>query len=187
MNNRQRWSLRNIILIALIAIFCGVIFWGAGFLYTGLTVMLTPLGMAPFANDILMGLWCLAGPLTGYLIRIPGSAFLGEFLGSAVEVFLGGQWGASAFISGIVQCFGSELGFTMTGYKRYNWGTLLLSCLTTTIVTYLWDWFRSGYNQYGLLMNLGLFATRFISTFVFGGVLTKLIANLLDRSQVMDN
>ncbi len=93
---QQRWSLRNIILIALIAIFCGLIFWGgAGFLYTALTVALTPLGMAPYANDILMGgLWCMAGPLTGYIIRIPGSAFLGEFLGSAVEVFLGGQWGS---------------------------------------------------------------------------------------------
>ncbi|KRM93239.1 ECF transporter S component [Lentilactobacillus senioris] len=183
---QQRWSLRNIILIALIAIFCGLIFWGAGFLYTALTVALTPLGMAPYANDILMGLWCMAGPLTGYIIRIPGSAFLGEFLGSAVEVFLGGQWGASAFISGLVQGIGSELGFTLTGYKHYDWLGLSASILSTTIITFAWDWFRSGYNQYGALMLIGLFVTRLISTFVFAGLLTRLITNLLDRSQVLN-
>ncbi len=52
---QSQWTLRNIILIALIAIFTGIIFWGAGFLYTALTVALTPIGMAPFANDLLMG------------------------------------------------------------------------------------------------------------------------------------
>ncbi|GAY73476.1 substrate-specific component YkoE of thiamin-regulated ECF transporter for hydroxymethylpyrimidine [Lentilactobacillus kosonis] len=95
---KSPWTLHSIILVALIAIFSGIIFWGAGFLYTALTVALTPIGMAPFANDILMGLWTMAGPLTGYLIKTFGSAFLGEFLGSAVEVFLGGQWGRGLHI-----------------------------------------------------------------------------------------
>lgn len=63
----------------------------------------------------------MAGPLTGFVVRTFGSAFVGEFLGAAVEVFLGGQWGAGAFISGLVQGIGSELGFAFTGYKRYDW------------------------------------------------------------------
>lgn len=181
-NNRDHWSLRNIILITLIAIFCGVIFWGTGFLYTGLTLILTPFGLAPLANDILMGVWCMAGPLAGMVIKVPGSAFLGEFLGSAVEVFLGGQWGASAFISGLVQGIGSELGFTLTGYKHYNWLGITASVITTTIVTFGWDMIRNGYNHYHLGLLSLLFITRLVSTFIFSGIITVLVSKLLARS-----
>ncbi|WP_268912453.1 ECF transporter S component [Lentilactobacillus sp. SPB1-3] len=186
MTNKKKspWTLHNIILVALIAIFSGIIFWGAGFLYTALTVALTPIGIAPFANDILMGLWTMAGPLTGYLIKTFGSAFLGEFLGSAVEVFLGGQWGAGAFISGIVQGVGSELGFALTGYKKYGWLGLNLSILTTVVITFAWDIIKNGYGHYAPLMIIGLFITRYISTFIFGGLLTKAITNMLDRSHI---
>ncbi|WP_283680128.1 ECF transporter S component [Lentilactobacillus sp. Marseille-Q4993] len=184
-NKKQsQWTLRNIILIALIAIFTGIIFWGAGFLYTALTVALTPMGMAPFANDILMGLWTMAGPLSGFLIRTYGSAFIGEFLGSAVEVFMGGQWGAGAFISGLVQGVASELGFALTGYKKYNWVGLNASIFTTVVVTFAWDMIKNGYMHYSIIMLLGLFITRYISTFIFGGLLTKAIVNMLDRSHL---
>ncbi|MGF2384704.1 ECF transporter S component [Lentilactobacillus otakiensis] len=183
---QSQWTLRNIILIALIAIFTGIIFWGAGFLYTGLTVALTPFGMAPFANDLLMGLWCMAGPLTGFIIRTFGSAFLGEFLGAAVEVFLGGQWGAGAFISGLVQGIASELGFTLTAYKRYDWFGLNASIFTTVVVTFAWDMIRNGYDKFGLPLLLGLFVTRYISTFIFASVLTKMIVKLLDRSKAIN-
>lgn len=180
--HQSKWTLRNIILIALIAIFTGIIFWGAGFLHTALTVVLTPIGAAPFANDLLMGLWCMAGPLTGFVVRTFGSAFVGEFLGAAVEVFLGGQWGAGAFISGLVQGIGSELGFAFTGYKRYDWVGLNASIFTTVVVTFAWDMIKNGYNKFGIPLLLALFVTRYISTFIFGGVLTKMIVRLLDRS-----
>ncbi|GEP23455.1 MAG: ECF transporter S component [Lentilactobacillus diolivorans] len=179
---QSAWNLRNIILIALIAIFCGIIFWGAGFLYTALTVALTPIGMAPAANDLLMGLWTMAGPLAGFVIRTYGSAFLGEFLGAAVEVFLGGQWGAGAFISGLVQGFGSELGFALTGYKHYDWIGLNASIFTTVVITFAWDIYKNGYGHFALPMIIGLFVIRYISTFVFGGLLTKAIVKLLNRS-----
>lgn len=184
--HQSKWTLRNIILIALIAIFTGVIFWGIGFLYTALTVALTPIGAAPFANDILMGIWCMAGPLTGFMIRTAGSAFLGEFLGAAVEVFLGGQWGAGAFISGLVQGIGSELGFTFTGYKRYDWWSLNASIFTTVVVTFAWDMIKNGYDKFALPLLIGLFITRYISTFIFGGIVIKMIVKLLDRSNAFN-
>lgn len=121
MKRSNAWHLRDIILLALIAIFCGVIFWVIGPLYNILTVALTPVGLGPAANDILMGVWCMAGPLAGIIFKRVGAAFLGEFLGSVVEMFLGGQWGASTMISGVVQGVASELGFTFTGYKNFNW------------------------------------------------------------------
>ncbi|KRM57580.1 ECF transporter S component [Secundilactobacillus malefermentans] len=185
MNIFKAWHLRDIITLALISIFFGVIYWVIIPLYNGLTIALTPIGLGPAANDILMGVWVMAGPLAGYMFRIAGSATLGELLGSVVEMFLGGQWGASTLISGIVQGIGSELGFTLTGYKLYNWFSLSLSVFTTTVVTFGWDMIRNGYNKYHIGLLLTLFLIRLVSTFFFSGVLVKLIMNLLEKSHIL--
>ncbi|GAT17870.1 ECF transporter S component [Secundilactobacillus silagei] len=185
MKYSNAWHLRDIILLTLIAIFFGVIYWIVGPVYNLLTVALTPVGLGPAANDILMGIWVMAGPLSGYIFKKVGSATLGEFLGSVVEMFLGGQWGASTMISGIVQGIASELGFTFTGYKRYDWFSLNLSVLTTTIVTFGWDMIRNGYAKYNIGLLIALFVIRLISTWIFAGVLTKAIVKLLDRTHLM--
>ena len=157
---KRSLHLRDIILLALIGIIFGVIYFAAGFVYNGLTVLLTP-------------------------IRTPGAAFFGEFLGAAVEMLLGDQWGAANLISGAVQGIGSELGFTFTLYKMYNWLTLLISSLTLTFVTFGWDWFRNGYNHFSGQMLIIMLIARFISMFVFSGILVKLITNLLQRAHLI--
>lgn len=185
MSKTNAWHLRDIILLTLIAIFFGVIYWVIGPLYNLLTVALTPVGLGPAANDILIGVWVMAGPLAGYVFRKVGAATLGEFLGAVVEMFFGGQWGASTMISGVIQGLGSELGFALTGYKRYDWTSLGLSVVTTTIVTFGWDLFRNGYAAYHIGLLVALFVIRLASTFIFAGVLTRAITNLLDRTHLL--
>lgn len=185
MKYSNAWHLRDIILLALIAIFFGVIYWVIGPVYNILTVAMTPIGLGPAANDILMGVWCMAGPLAGYLFKKVGSATLGEFLGSVVEMFFGGQWGAATMISRVVQGVASELGFAFTGYKRYDWFSLNLSVLTTTIVTFAWDMARNGYAAYHLGLLVALFVIRLISMFIFGGLISRAIVNLLDRTHLL--
>lgn len=181
------WHIRDIILVTILAICMGVIFLVITPVYTLLSAALTPFGLQPLANEILIGIWVMAGPLAGYIIRIPGAATLGEFLGAVVEMFLGSLWGASTLISGALQGFGSEIGFAVLGYKRYDWLTLFLSSLTTAIVTFIWDLFRTGYAAYHIGFLILLFAVRLASIFLFGGVLTKLITNLLARAHVLPN
>lgn len=183
----KAWHVRDIILVTILAIFMGVIFWVINPVYTLLATALAPFGLQPLANEILLGVWVMAGPLAGFIIRIPGAATLGEFLGAAVEMFLGGIWGASTLISGAIQGLGAEIGFAATRYKAYNWVTLVLTSLTTTLVTFVWDLFRSGYASYHLGFLLLLLVVRFCSVFLFGGVLTKLITNLLARAHVLPN
>lgn len=183
--HKHSFHLRDIILLALIAIIFGVIYYAAAFIYNGLTVLLTPLGYGPMANDITMGIWCMAGPLAGFMLRLPGAAFLGEFLGAAVEMFLGNQWGAANLISGAIQGVGTELGFTVTLYKVYNWGTVLVTSFFATLVTFAWDWFRNGYSHFAPNMLIIMLVIRFISMFVFSGVLVKLVINMLGRAHVI--
>ncbi|MFC6205960.1 MULTISPECIES: ECF transporter S component [Levilactobacillus] len=179
------WHVRDIIFVTILAIFMGTIFFVTGPLYTVLAAALAPAGLQPLANELLLGIWVMAGPLAGFIIRIPGSATLGEFLGAVVEMFFGGIWGASTLISGALQGIGSELGFALTGYKHYGWFTLALSSLTTAIVTFGWDMIKNGYASYHLGFMALLFVVRLLSIFFFGGVLTKLIANLLVRAHVL--
>lgn len=185
MNRDKKLHVRDIILLALIGILFGGIFIGTNFLYNTLTVILTPMGLAPMANDIMMGLWCMAGPLAGFMLRIPGTGFLGEFLASVGEMFFGGQWGAATLISGVVQGIAAELGFTLTGYKFYNWLTLVITTITTTVLTFGWDMFKNGYSSFHLQLLIILFIGRLISTFIFGGVFVKIITNLLSRAHVL--
>lgn len=182
---KATFHLRDIILLALIAIIFGVIYYAAAFVYNGLTVLLTPTGYGPVANDITMGIWCMAGPLAGFLLRLPGASFLGEFLGAAVEMFLGDQWGAANLLSGVVQGVGTELGFTVTGYRVYNWLTVILTSITTTLVTFAWDWFRNGYSHFAPTMLIVMLVVRFLSMLLFSGILVKLIVNLLVRAHAI--
>ncbi|KRM61636.1 hypothetical protein FC26_GL001713 [Paucilactobacillus vaccinostercus DSM 20634] len=185
MHQDKKLHVRDIILLALIGIIFGAIFMGTDFIYNALTVVLTPIGLAPMANDLMMGLWIMAGPLAGFMLRLPGTAFLGEFLAAVGEMFFGGQWGAATLISGVVQGVAAELGFTLTGYKYYNWVTLGLSTITSTVLTFAWDMFKNGYSAFHLQLLIILFIARLISIFIFGGVFVKLITNLLNRAHVL--
>jgi len=181
----KSWYLSDIILLALIGIFFGAIFMGTNYVYDVLTAALTPFGLSGLANELLLGLWCMPGMLAGYLLRLKGASVLGELLASIVEMFFGGQWGITTLISGVVQGFGSELGYIVTRYKHYDWIGLTSAAFTTTLVTFGWDLARSGYAKLQLWLLVLYFVVRFISMLVFGGILTKAITDLLDRSHVM--
>ncbi|GAA3613860.1 ECF transporter S component [Secundilactobacillus similis] len=177
---KKQFHLQDIILIAMIAIIFGAIFVGTDYLYNVLFV-----AVGPFANEILFGLWIMAGPLAIYLTRIPGSAIVGEVLGAAAEVIFGGTFGISALLSGIVQGVGSELGFTVYRYRRWDWVSLLTSSVTTTIVAFGYELFRLGYVHYSLGMIAALFAVRLVSVIFFGTIMVRSIFGLLDRAHAL--
>lgn len=181
-----KFHLRDIILLALIGIIFGVIYWAGALMYNALTIVFTPLKLPMMANDITLGLWCMAGPMASLLLKKPGASFLGEFLGAAGEALLGNQWGAASLISGTVQGLGSEAGFALTGYRHFDWLGVTLSTITTTIITFAWDWFRNGYNQFGFA-NVYYFSVRLVSMFFFCGVLVMMINRLLDRSHAFNH
>lgn len=177
---KKKFHLQDVILIALIAIAFGAIFVGTDWIYNALYLVI-----GPFANEALFGLWIMAGPLAAYLIRVPGAAIVGETLGAAAEVLFGGTFGAAALIYGLVQGFGSEIGFAFWRYRNWGWGSLLTSAVTTTIVAFGYELFRLGYVKYSFPMILALFSVRLISDLFFGAVLVKMIFALVERSSVL--
>lgn len=64
----SKWTVQDVVLLAFLAFLFGGVFMGAGLLYAILSAALTPLGLAPFANEILFGMWTMAAPMAGMLI-----------------------------------------------------------------------------------------------------------------------
>ncbi|GLB46274.1 ABC transporter permease [Philodulcilactobacillus myokoensis] len=181
----KRWNLHNIIMLTMISILCGVIFWSADFFYNALTAALTPVGLAPMAGAALFGLWIIASPLCAMIFKIPGAAILSEVIGAIVEMILGGQWGIMTIVSGLVQGIGAELGFALTGYKMYNYFSLSLSLILTTTVTFIYQLFTNGYASYSAGLLFWIFIVNLISAFVFGGIIPVLIIKALKKSHLV--
>ncbi|GET15001.1 ECF transporter S component [Ligilactobacillus agilis] len=175
---KKAWSLQDVILLAIIAIFFGIIYqlWG----YTYYALAATPLKV--YANDATLGVWIMAGPLAAILLKKAGASVIGEVLAATVEMLLFSSWGAANLISGLIQGLASELGFTLTAYK--NWGalSLTLATITSTIVTFAWDLFQSGYAAYNFALLVSLFIIRLLSIGFFAGLLVYLIKALLNKS-----
>lgn len=176
------YSLRDIIFVALIGIFCGAIFFGTDIIYNFLKAGLTAIGFGPFANELLLGLWMIAGPLGAVVTKKIGASTITETLGGAVEALMGGQFGAGAILSGLIQGIGNELGFAISGYRSFGKMALLLSTITSTIVTFAWSLLSEGYMNYKIGYLSALFAARFISIGFFAGALAYWINKLFDRS-----
>ena len=179
----KKWSTKDIIIIALIGFLFGGIFLATSLVYVPLKAALGAIGYAPFANSILFGLWVMAGPVAAALIQKPGSATLGEVLGALAEMLYGSFFGAAVLVSGLVQGLGSEVGFLVTKYKRYDSKSLFLSAIGITVFSFVYEYFKLGYEAYSTGMIIALFAVRFISVVVFGVICVKLILNIVNKVQ----
>ena len=183
----KRWRLNDIIIITLISILCGLIFWGADFVYNGIAALLTPVGLRPLANEITIGIWIFAGTLSACIFQRPGAALLGDVISAVVETILGSQWGVMNLITGAVQGIGSEAGLALTGYRHYDGLGMVTAAVTGTIVTFGFDLFNLGYDKYSLPFIGLLIATRLVSLLVISGWLPLLITKLLNRSRGLNS
>ncbi len=76
----KKWSLQQVVLLAFLAFLFGGVFMGAGFLYALLNAALLPLGLGPFANELLFGMWTMVAPIAAMLIPVTRSV-LGKAFG----------------------------------------------------------------------------------------------------------
>ncbi|MGY3725282.1 energy-coupling factor transport system substrate-specific component [Granulicatella balaenopterae] len=178
MEKRKAWSLQEVVLLAFIAFIFGAVFMGGGYLYAPLEATLSIYGYAPFANQILFGIWTIAAPVAAMIVRRPGTAILGELLAALAEMLYGSYFGAGVLISGLIQGAGSELGFTLTKYKRYDSLPLWYGAVGTTVLSFIYEYFKYGYMEFSPMMIIGLLVVRFISVAFFNVFLVQAIMKI---------
>lgn len=113
----KQWRVVDYVVTAVLGISVGLIFW-----VLALSWKVLELGFQAFPPSIglIAGLWVLAGPLAGAIIRKPGAALLCEMIAAIVEAVLGSHFGATVLLSGLVQGLGAELIFAAFGYRKFS-------------------------------------------------------------------
>ena len=71
--------------------------------------------------------------------RKPGAAVFASTLAAAVSLLLGSPYGLIIVVYGLVQGIGGELGFLLTRYRHFGWGTAVLAGVTAGLSTSLLD------------------------------------------------
>ena len=162
---RAVWRTQDFVLLAVIAVVFGAIYWA----WLAPYIWVSGLFAQPGA-ELFFAIWFTSGLLGGYILRRPGAALLTETLTAAAEVLIGAPAGPILLITGLMEALGAELVFAATGYRRWGWSTMLLAGVASAVVAIPWNWFRLGYFALDPALLIGLFAVRIVAGGFAGGV-----------------
>ncbi|WP_114907043.1 ECF transporter S component [Ornithinimicrobium murale] len=181
---RDPWTLRDLVLLVVLGVVFGFLYWVFVQAWTALSIAMGPAG--DLSQHVLAGSWLLVAPLAIAIIRRPFAGILAEVLASVIEVvFLGSAVGPLLFIAAAIQGVGSELPFAATRYRRYTWLIYALSGLLGAGLVFCYSAVLSGWiGQDLLVVRLVIHLT---SGVILGGLLAKVVVDGLARTGVVDN
>ena len=187
MNEKKEygWKLQEIILVAMLCIVFGVVYMAGVYLTSFLSTLLTPVGLAPLANELVFGVWFMASTLAAYILQKPGAAIVAEVLAALIEVLLGNMYGPMVIVAGIIQGAGGEIVFAAGGYKKFDRRMVCLASVGCCITSFLWSFVRSGYGKLAVPLLAVMFLIRLVSSLIFSGVLSKAIGDGLARTGLL--
>lgn len=178
------WTLRDLVLVAVLGAVFGFLYYALVQAWGALSVAMGPSG--DLAQNILWGGWLIVAPLALYITRRPGAGIVAEVLASIIEiVILGSPVGPRLLITALVQGVGSEAIFAITRYRRWNMPIFVLSGLIGGLTIFIYEAFLLGWwGQSILFARLGI---HLVSCIVIGGVLAKVVGDLLLATGTLDN
>ncbi|WP_380168112.1 ECF transporter S component [Jannaschia sp. R86511] len=179
-----RWQLRDIVLMVVLAVVFGFVYWALVQAWTGLAILMGPAG--DLAQHVVFGGWLMVAPITIAIVRRAGAGIVAEVLASVVEVvFLGSPVGPLLVVAAAIQGLGSEMAFAATRYRSYGWAVFAVSGLLGAGLVFFWSAFRFGwYGQDVFVLRL---VVQLVSGVVLGGLLAKVVVDRLARTGVLDN
>ena len=182
--SRFSWSLKDLVLLVVLGVVFGFLYWVLVQAWTALSILMGPAG--DLAQHFLTGSWLLVAPIAIAIIRRPFAGIVAEVIASVIEVvFLGSAVGPLLFVAAAIQGAGSEIPFATTRYRSYGWLTYAISGLLGAGLVFFYSAFRFGwYGQDLFFVRLGI---QLLSGLVLGGLLAKVIVDALDKTGVVDN
>jgi energy-coupling factor transport system substrate-specific component len=180
-----KWRLKDIIMVCIIGVLFSLVYMGVLFIAIPIQGALTPFGLATFAFEIFYGIWFMAATLAAYIIQKSGAAFVAELLAAVLEMMMGNMGGALVVNVGLVQGLGSEAGFALFGYRRFDAFSLCVSGALTAIFSFAWAFVVSGYGLLAPGLLAAMLAVRILSAVVFAGICSMLIGKGLAKTGVL--
>lgn len=180
---RPGLQLRDIVLMVMLGVVFGFLYWALVQAWNALAVAMGPAG--DLSQHVLFGGWLLVAPIAIAIIRRPGVGVIAEVIAAVLEVvFLGSAVGPILLVAALLQGVGSELPFALTRYRRFGWGVYAVSGLLGATLVFFFTGLRLGwFGQDILLLRLTIQA---LSGIVLGGLLAKVIVDALRRTGVLD-
>lgn len=172
----------DLVTAAMFGVAFGVAYFGWDQAYTGVNALFS--FYLP-ASGLLGGPWLMAGVVAGLVVRRPGAALLAELVAANVEYLVGGQWGASTMIAGLLQGAGAELVLAIFLYRRFNVWVAALSGIAAAIAEAVYEWaaYYADWSMTYKLLYAGLFA---VSGALVAGLLGSLLVRALAVSGALD-
>lgn len=151
------WRPTDIVVAAVLAVACGIIFWAWNSSYQ----VLAPLWVAfPPSSSIINGMWLFPAVLGGLIIRKPGAALFVELVAATISAFLGSSFGMTVLASGLVQGLGAELIFAFFLYRKFHVLVAILAGAATGLFggvndAYIFNWYPEYSEAWKLIYVLG--------------------------------
>lgn len=180
----HRFTLKDLVLIVVLGVVFGFLYWALVQAWTGLSILLGPAG--DLAQHVLLGGWLLVAPIAVAIVRTRFAGVIAEVLASVIEVvFLGSAVGPILLVVAAIQGAGSELPFALRRYSSFGWGSYALSGLVGAGAVFFFSAFRFGW--YGQDLFFIRLLIQLASGLILGGLLAKVIVDALAKTGVVDN
>lgn len=180
----RRWSMRDLVAVAVLAAVFGFLYFALVQGWGALSVAMGPFG--DLAGNVLIGGWIVVAPLALFILRRPGTGVLVEVLAAFVEfAFLGNPVGPMLLLVALVQGAGAEVAFAATRYRSYRLPVFLLSGLTAALASFVFNGFRLAWFTQDFLV--ARFTIQMLSGLILCGLLAFVIGKALLRTGVLDD
>lgn len=178
----KSFTVSEIVIMAVIGIVFGV--GGTPMVFVGRFFMtaLGAYGWMGFAA--ILGWFYLAGVLSGYIVRKPGAAIIGEVISGVAQVLSGNPNGVIVLLTTFLQGLGADLAYLFYGYRKWTPFVVMLAGALSSIFGTWVDAYFFGMLDIGLLFNIVAWVIRMISGAVFG-IVGMLIFSAVARAGVL--
>lgn len=112
-----RWRTVDIVVVAVIAVAFGVVFWAWNYVWSALDPVFQAFKPAEY---LISGVWLMPAVIAPLVVRRPGAAIFAEIVAASVSALLGSVWGLDVLLSGLAQGLGAEIVFALFIYRA--WG-----------------------------------------------------------------
>jgi energy-coupling factor transport system substrate-specific component len=179
-----RWRTVDIVVTAVLGVAFGVVFWAWNLAFGPLSAPLAFL--APLVG-ILNGVYLMPAVVAGLLVRKPGAAVFASTLAAALSLLFGSPYGGIIIVYGLVQGVGGELGFLLTRYRSFGWGTAVLAGVTAGLSTSILDnsLYYSDLSFFGFKLPYTVFTV--ISSVLLAGIVGLLLVRAMARTGALSS
>ncbi|MCQ2559073.1 MAG: ECF transporter S component [Oscillospiraceae bacterium] len=180
-----KWELKDIIMMAILGVIFSAIYLAIFDFGMVLSTAMAPTGLSNYAFEIIYGVWFMASTVAAYIIRKPGAAFVCEVLASIVELMMGNSGGLTVVLTGVIQGAGAELAFALFRYKKWDLLSMTLAGIFSAVFIFCYELFYLDYIHLAPVMLITQLLVRFVSAFVFAGLVAKLAGDGLAKTGVV--